>query len=591
MRDPLRGSRTGGAVNPDDMWQTWWTLNRLSLLPDRTEALRFVAVTPDEDGNSADPTTGWSKRRALIGQRHVVPLLLRLVDPKTHSRPDVVSASLLALGKISSTPALNEVIVRHLLDDHEPRMVRESAALALGLLARSEPSLQQSPADLDKVRERLLEAIDGKYIHDQTRAFAAFALGLLGDQPFSEPYAKDGRLVVRALWARLEKTKGRQDLAVALITALGMQPPDGMPDAVRDGLRRIVSGKHMLGRRWDDIERSHALTASLRLGGPASQALLVRTLALRRVPNEVRRAAYVAIGALAPGMTSEEREEIAGLVHDALRKGRDPLTTGLGRLAQGHLLGADLRAGSDEVFLKTRAADELLAEAANGSIPTRGFSTLALALAMREVHATQADVHQFLADATRTLLRGLEGGRGDDTVRASYAVALGVAHADEALEPLLAVIEDRRADPELRGHAAVAVGQLGRRTAEAQRVLFAALAQRRDAELRRQAALGLALLGGRVVSTQLLRELETGKTEQLLAQVVIALGRLGDLEAVGPLTAYASDTKRSELAQALGVVALGMLTDPRPRPTLLRLTQHANYPARTPSMHEAFGIL
>jgi hypothetical protein len=37
--------------------------------------------------------------------------------------------------------------------------------------------------------------------------------------------------------------------------------------------------------------------------------------------------------------------------------------------------------------------------------------------------------------------------------------------------------------------------------------------------------------------------------------------------------------------------ALGMLADPQPRPTLLRLSQNANYPSRTDSLHEAFTIL
>ena len=39
------------------------------------------------------------------------------------------------------------------------------------------------------------------------------------------------------------------------------------------------------------------------------------------------------------------------------------------------------------------------------------------------------------------------------------------------------------------------------------------------------------------------------------------------------------------------VVALGLLADPEPRPSLLRLTFQANYPARTDALHEAYSIL
>jgi HEAT repeat protein len=168
---------------------------------------------------------------------------------------------------------------------------------------------------------------------------------------------------------------------------------------------------------------------------------------------------------------------------------------------------------------------------------------------------------------------------------------VGIAGTQNALPLLLGIVKDTHAECALRGHAAVSLGQLGRNTPEVQRVLFGAVAERKSIELRRQAALGLAFLGNRVVGPQLLKEFERADTEQSLAQIVIALGRLGDLKAVAPLVQYATDGSRTELRQALAIVALGMLADPEPRPTLLRLTQHANYPARTDALQEAFSIL
>ncbi len=223
--------------------------------------------------------------------------------------------------------------------------------------------------------------------------------------------------------------------------------------------------------------------------------------------------------------------------------------------------------------------------------PTRGFSAIALAIALRDVTPHTTGVGEFLADGQQILLAELERGRGDDRLQASYAVAVGLAGLTAGADLLMEIASDENADPVLRGHAVVALGQVGEPSPEVQRVLFLGLAQRRYAELRRQSALGLALLGGKLVGTHLLRELRTGETEQLLSQVVIALGRLGDLQAVGPLATFATDDSRSELTQALAVVALGMLADPEPRPTLLKLTQHANYPARTSALHEAFTIL
>lgn len=168
---------------------------------------------------------------------------------------------------------------------------------------------------------------------------------------------------------------------------------------------------------------------------------------------------------------------------------------------------------------------------------------------------------------------------------------MGLAGIAEAREDLQRIVTDRNAQSELRGHAAVALGQIGGHVPEVERALSLALADPRDLDLRRQAALGLALVGGRTAAVQLMRQLKTGRTERLLAQVVVALGRLGDLDATVAIQSLASDEKHSELARSLAVVALGLLLDPEPRPSLLRLTAGSFYPARTDALDEAFTIL
>ncbi len=39
------------------------------------------------------------------------------------------------------------------------------------------------------------------------------------------------------------------------------------------------------------------------------------------------------------------------------------------------------------------------------------------------------------------------------------------------------------------------------------------------------------------------------------------------------------------------IVALGLIFDPEARPSRVRLTTHANYPARTPSLTQIFNIM
>jgi hypothetical protein len=317
----------------------------------------------------------------------------------------------------------------------------------------------------------------------------------------------------------------------------------------------------------------------------------MRVLRTRREHHDVTRAAYLALGVVAERMTSEEREEAAKALETSIKSARDGLTRGLGYLGLGHLLGADLRAGETRVLHGSGARRELVAGARNGPGPTRGFSVLALALACRGVDETRGEAKPFLAEAHAVLLKGLGKEHGDPLIRSSYAVAAGVTRLAAAREVLRGLVEDRGENAELRGHAAVALGQIGPSSPELQRALQVALADPRDFDLRRQAALGLALLGGRAASSQLLRQLETGKTERLLAQVVIALGWLGDLTAVEPLEAFAREKDRSELSRSLTVVALGLLVDPEARSSLLKLTWSGNFPARTDSLDEAYTIL
>ena len=113
----------------------------------------------------------------------------------------------------------------------------------------------------------------------------------------------------------------------------------------------------------------------------------------------------------------------------------------------------------------------------------------------------------------------------------------------------------------------------------------------RNTELRGQVALGLSFLGSRDAVTLLVRELGVAETERHLADLAVALGRLGDVAAVAPVIEAASDGKRRESAQSLAVAALGLLCDPEPRPSLLRLSAESNFPARTDALHEAFTIL
>jgi HEAT repeat protein len=221
----------------------------------------------------------------------------------------------------------------------------------------------------------------------------------------------------------------------------------------------------------------------------------------------------------------------------------------------------------------------------------RGFAILALGLGARPV-ADAERAPAWVEEARRLLVTGLRKTSQDPGLRSAHAVALGLLGERTASEDLLALVLERDDPVDVRGHAAVALGQLGAARPEAQRALVLLLSEKRHEDLRAQAALGLSWLGSREALPLLLRQAAAPElSEHALAQVAVALGRLGSIESTGALVALAGDPSHGETVRSLGVVALGLVLDPESRSSLLRLALDANYPARTAALHELLTIL
>ncbi len=584
----LGPSPVPAAITPGETWQTYWDLNRMGLIPGRDEAARRGVVTPRTD-DEGDPETAWAQRRAKAAREDVIPFLLRMVDPKQKVRDEVRAAALIALGKVSSDPVVHTFFLHYLHDPKSKTLVRESAALAIGLLRRSVAALQQTPADLDMLREALIQVVTDADDELRVRSFAALGLALLGDQPFATSPTKDGRMVVRALWQHFGPKPKNVDLPVCMLTALGMQPAAGMPDAVREGLKEIVVGKPVRGRRWTPFERSHALTALARIGGPGVEALLTRVTERPGEDAALRRAACIALGRLARSMDTETRARFAVAIEKSLKRRRDPATSGLALVALARLLSADLGAGKVTVLQETNVTGVLLRSAEKATSVERGYAILALAFAAQGARAS-GHAMPFYARARSLITTGLESGRGDDSMRATYAVGCGLLELEDQIDALVAFVRDTGCMPVLRGHAAVALGQIGRRRDVVVPALLELLGEKRGVLLRVRTAMALALMGGADVRTQLEEELHDADSEYHRAHVVIALGRLGDLRTIPALLELGRNPKANEMSQALAIVALGMITDPEPRPSVLKLSEDANWPAGTQVLYSAFSI-
>ena len=173
-----------------DDWTFWWAYNDADILRVKEHLYALhgsgagVFAVGDARGNRNDAT----RATAREVKQSVIPELLRAMDPASRQHPDTESAAYLALAKVTDDPAHVPLLVRGILvDDREAKardvIVRESAILALGLLRRAEPARRFEAKELDAVRDVCFRVLADATFSSRIRAFAAFSIGLLGDQP------------------------------------------------------------------------------------------------------------------------------------------------------------------------------------------------------------------------------------------------------------------------------------------------------------------------------------------------------------------------------------------------------------------------
>ena len=567
-------------------WRGWWVVNDRSLLPGRAVDRR--ATTPSQDAEAV--AGGRRMRRRAAVTHEILPALRKILDPDADVHDLLRRTGLLALGKVGETEQDAALLVAWLADPRADLPVREAAALGVGLLRRSDPDRQLEADVLDAIRARLVRVTDDASAPDTVRATCAISLGLLGDQPFGDGIHRDGRLVTAQLWRGLGAQSANLDLPVARLTALGMQPSAGVPDGVRESLRGIAFGRRTLGRRWDDLERGHALTALVRLQGPEALTTPQKILTERRAPEAVRRAGFLALGRTASALTERERVEAAEAVRHALQRAKDPQTKGLAWIAVGRLVSAHVTAGDPLVRDLESLWEQVLAEARSGGASTRGYAVLAVGLAAREPDEETVrprSLRRVRDEAEGLLLAALAKGHGDADMRGAYAIALGIMRASSAVPILVAIVEDRSTVDTLRSDAAVALGQIQHAGPEVVRALQVALSERKRPRVQAGAALALSLLQGSTAGTRLLRELEHATTSTDVLRITEPLGHLGDPALARPLVDYVLDDSNAAYPRASMLVALGNLGDPEPRPSLALLGRDAHYPAAPPTLRDA----
>jgi len=587
---PGAGIPTTTGSLPDVYWGTWWALNRWAFMPERGAiARRRRVLTGGSVGHSREQLS--RERRALLARQVIEPFLKEQLDPDRHEKDTVSAAALLALAKVAARGSTLELILGRAEKKAATRLERESAALAVGLLRRSDPARRIDPVSLDLARMRLLDLIADDAVPIRTRCFGAFSLGLLADQGYGSPFSKQGRLVVKGLLARLREPEEGPDLHIALLTALGMQPRASIPGRIYEDLARITNGVQIYKRKWSPIERSHALSTLAHLESPGWVSLLLRALGDRRLPKPVLRAARLSLGAKAARLSPEQRLAVSQALLRCERNAPDALSKGLGQIALARVLHADLRAGSSQLLEKTAVGRVLLEGALKSPITVRGFHVLALALAARGVRSSHPVIEQFIGAASERMLAGFDRPRGDNDLRGAYVIGLGLLEVQAARDRLVGVLTERNAGPALRARVAIALAQIGAGDRAVLDALRAVSTDTRPLAPRSAAALSLSLITGTPLSDMLVAQLREASSQREQVQAAAALGQLDDPAALPAVIALARAHAHNFEMRAVAIAILGMLGDPEEHPSLFQLSLDANYIARTDALNEAFTLL
>jgi HEAT repeat protein len=542
-------------------------------------------------GNRADDR----KPTQQAVETEILPALRWALEPANRLDEDTLAAAHLAIGKC----ARSEEDVRRLLDTCRrrtaPAMVHECAALSLGLLRRTWPDARFDARLLDQVRGALFTLVDDDALPTRTRCFAALGVGLLGDQGASgsDAMSRSGAEVVRALWRRLEEKHAGEELPVALLVALSLQPPEAVPSGVLEGLKGLATIGQASGRRFGPLARAQAVVALARLSDSTGAGAVLALLRGRGGDGAVRRAAIVSLGISARRLEPSARREAAFALCEAYGRGGDPDTLGVTLVSLGRLLDADERDACTALIDGTPADEVLVRAATAGRAEVRPFAAVALGIAGRgfDRGAGLASAAAFRDRAIAALRESASDERTDPEARGAYCVALGLLE-DEGAVGALRTIASRRDLPDgLRGFACLALGLVGRATPEVVATLRSALRERNANDLRRQAAAGLGHLGDASVVPVLLEDLASGGSDHVLARLVFALGQISDARAVPGLVRILKDPTATDLVRAIACAGLGLLGDLEPYASLSRIGADANYLSPTNALHEALSLL
>jgi HEAT repeat protein len=561
-------------------WEYWWLYNKDAYVDVRA---RLDATMTASGLDAADVRERvWDQ----LGERILPPVLAGLGKEQGN---DPTLAAMFALARVCDgavrgrAPEIVAAVDRWRADPNQA--VAEGALLSLGVLGH-ESSVQSLCAVLRDAPDAR-RALGGKEVPERSRAFAAYALGLLGSRTTNEDVR---RFAVHHLVQRLlEKQGAHPDSQAACVIALGMIPLSDAaigdaPDADQSPSASLGAEVGLLEKLLQDADtplyvRAHLPKSLVRLtAGTRNQDRVTRVL-LDRVTDRSERTEVVHGSILALG--SSQGSGLDAEVRDVLVKltqGGEAQARCFAMLALAQI-GA--RNGAGEHVAATRAL--LLESLATGrSVRERTWSALALGVLE---HGTRKGAVSS-RETAEGLARGLRAARSPEEIGA-LAIGCGLAKAQIATPILLdqlASVHDSRA----LSYVTLALGMLEAR--QALEPLHTLLDQFRSCPVRLpETALALALLEDSSLVTRLLALLEAGSSQATKQAAIAALGAAGDRRVVDSLLAVMLDDSNLGSTRGAAITALGRVCDRDSLPWQHAVSADLNYRAMVVTLSDANG--
>jgi len=534
-------------IGPDlSAWGWWWAYNQDPYLNLKQHILAGGVLTGSDDfflGAGAQARTAGYLPEADLIQGRIGPALEQSVlEGGTGPR---LEASLIALAKLARDYEPKSKPIVQLLSDHldDPsQTVLESAVFALGLMndASTAPLLLELASDGPRGRA----LVGRESVPDRTRALAVFALGNLAA---TTEHQEMRRFIVHGLVEIVDEgRKASPDLNAACVTAIGLAPLQQTgPGQLRKKPKR--------GQR--DYSPAFSREGQLRFLGELLADPKGNEIVRAHIPK--------AIGLLARGADARHRELAIDALVTALETRRQS------RLVRfGLIEGLGMVGDSDEDDIDKRARKALHAVIADGQQIERQLGLVALALVSSRAGSGEGDaLASFSAERNFLMNRFI---RGKSTERPWLALALGLQgfHGDANGQTLdkspsaaLAAMFVKTSSAEVYGSYAIALGL--RRHIDAGPKLLERLKEGGDDVARGQTAIALGLLGERDAVATLEAVLEDSRYRPgLLRDCAIGLALLGEKDVVEELVAALAESE-SMAVKSAAVSALGFVGDVR----------------------------